>query len=801
MLFPNHIEQKIGFDKIREILNEQCISPMGQKFANSMKFQTDSSRLEKLLAQLREMTQLIEAGLPFPHQNYFDINNELVKANIIGNWLSEDELFKIKLSLGTINQILKFLHTLDPIHFSALLALSENIVSQQQLLKAIEAVIDDKGKVRSDASSDLKAIRYELNYESSSLRKLSETLLRKYKAAGYCEDDTSVTVRNGRLVMPIAAEYKRKIQGFVIDESASGQTSFIEPVELLETNNRIKELEYMERREIIKLLTNLTAQVCKVVPELQKGVHFLGLMDFIRAKALLSGLLQSTVLEISKNQIIKLRDARHPLLWYNNNKVGKKVEPLSIILHTKERILIISGPNAGGKSVCLKTVGLLQYMFQCGLAVTAKEGSEMSIFKDMFVDIGDEQSIENDLSTYSSHLTSMKTLVENCGGKSLVLIDEFGGGTEPQYGGAIAESILLEINKKNVFAVITTHYANLKKVAENTSGLINGAMRYDLDELRPLYQLDMGKPGSSFALEIANKIGLPTHILELAQQKVGLSQVNFDKLMAQAQNDQAKLDEALTKAKQQQKDLAQKIAHYESLQTFLEDNKKSVLNEAKQKAKQLIADTNQKIETTIREIKENKAEKEITKLIREDLKDFGTKLKPEIITNPIETKDEEEISLEKGPIVKGCWVRMKGTETIGEVLSMNGNNVEMSIGDLRTNVKLNKLERISKKEQNHQLKLFKNSNITSNITEKVMHFSGELDVRGMRTEEAIAELETFLDNALILNKHEIKIIHGNGDGILRKMLRERLKQIKQVSSINSEHADRGGEGCTIIGLK
>lgn len=797
MLHPSNIEQKLGFDKLKSLVAERCIGDGGRKFALSMRPIFDKVVLQRLLDQVGQMMRLSQTGNSFPLNFLPDISQELQRVAIVGNWLGEEDVFKIKHIVQTVASCLRFFDIQEKEIYPALNDLAASVFLDKSLLKSIELIIDDKGKIRDNASSQLKAIRYELTYEHGTIRKLSASLIRSYKSQGYCEDDTSVTIRNGRLVIPVAAEYKRKVKGFIIDESATGQTAFIEPVELLDVNNRIKELEYMEKREVIRLLTELTSIIRSYLPDLQRAVHWLGILDFVKAKALLGLELNACIPIFSDQLIVKLDVARHPLLMLSHAVSGKSVEPLSVELNPQERILIVSGPNAGGKSVCLKTVGLLQYMFQTGLPIPASETSKMSIFKDFFIDIGDEQSIENDLSTYSSHLTSMQTVLANCGGKSLLLIDEFGAGTEPNYGGAIAESILLEINKKNVFGVITTHYANLKKVAEATPGMTNASMRYDVEKLQPLYKLEIGKPGSSFAFEIANKIGLPAAIIEAARAKIGQSQVNFDVLIAEVQQEKMALEAKLYSATKKEQELQIQITRYQGLSNYIEENKKQLLNAAKTEAKALLQSVNKKIENTIKDIKEHKADKDITKILREDIEELKETLAPEAM---VEKEEVQVIGVEKGPIEVGCFVRIIGQETMGEVLQLKGKDVLVAFGDIKTTLKLNRVERISKGVFSKNQRA-KTSSISRQISEKTINFSGSLDVRGLRGEEALKEVENLIDNAIILGFSELKIIHGRGDGILRTMIRARLKNIRQIISVSNEHADRGGDGATIVTLK
>jgi DNA mismatch repair protein MutS2 len=605
-------------------------------------------------------------------------------------------------------------------------------------------------------------------------------------------------------VIPIAAEHKRKIKGFVHDESQTGQTVFIEPAEVFDANNEIRELEYEERREIYRILLALTDQIRPHLDDLKKAVNFLAQIDFIRAKAKLAVQLDAVMPKLHERPFVNWTNARHPLLHLSFTKQGKTVVPLGVRLDEKARILIISGPNAGGKSVALKTIGLVQYMLQCGLLVPMADYSDMGVFQNLYIDIGDEQSLENDLSTYSSHLTSMKQFLIGANKRTLFLIDEFGTGTEPGLGGAIAESILEDLNKSGAYGVINTHYTNLKVFADKTPGLVNGAMRFDGEHLEPLYQLEIGRPGSSFAFEIAQKIGLPKGVIDRAKEKLGSQQVNFEKLLKELDIEKRVFSEKNLEISINQRKLAQQLAEYTALKTRLDNEQKQIVNDAKQKAKALVQQANQRIENTIREIKENKAEREATKQVRHELEQFEQKeLKPETLVVEKPQQAEEEFETDNGAITVGSYVRIASQNAIGEVLSLRGKDAEIRIGDLKSTVKLNRLEKVSKKT-------FKAATETKDdrprsqgvdMNEKMQNFSFNLDIRGKRGEEALGEVDRFFDDALMLGYPELRIVHGKGDGILRTLVRNHLRGYKQVARMEDEHADRGGAGVTIVKMK
>ena len=807
MLYPKNIEQKLGFDKVRELLREACVSPLGQQFVDKMRFSDHYETVDKLLRQTAEFKDIVQYEPSFPSSNYLDANPHLNKAAVEGAFLTEEELFEVKLSLRTIAECLRFFaqkaeHQYPTLREITGMAAFEGNVGVKHLLAGLEAVLDDRGRLRDTASPELGRIRRQIITEGGNLRKRLDSLLRGAKSQGWVADDASLTVRGGRMVIPVAAEHKRKIQGFVHDESATGQTVFLEPAEIFDTNNEIRELEYAERREVVRILTGLTDGLRPHVPQLRRAYTFLGLMDFIRAKARLAVRLGAGSPGFVNQPLIDWIDARHPLLYLSFQKQGKSVVPLSISRDEKNRILLISGPNAGGKSVLLKTMGLLQYMHQSGLLVPMAEHSRVGLFRNLFIDIGDEQSLENDLSTYSSHLTNMKYFLQFADPKTLFLIDEFGTGTEPSLGGAIAESILEQLNRSRAFGVINTHYTNLKVFADRHEGLTNGAMRFDGDRLEPMYALEMGKPGSSFAFEIADKIGLPRLVIDQAKEKVGSQQVSFEKLLKELDIERRVFAERNVENATKERKLAQTLQEYTELKNQLDTGRKQLLNEAKAQAKQLVRDANQKIEQTIREIREQQAGKEETRTLRRELERFDETLKPEsVVETP--APEPESVELEGGEITVGSLVRIKGQTTVGEVLAVRGKDAELGIGELKTTVKLSRLEKISRKAYRAVARAEPAPTAMQgvNLNEKMMNFSFNLDLRGKRGDEALTEVDNFIDDALMLGQPELRIIHGKGDGILRTLVRNHLRGYSQVASTTDEHVDRGGAGVTVVRMK
>jgi len=795
LIYPQNFEYKIGFTQIRESLTELCLSPLGQFFVNRMQYLTRFDLVQKLLNQVHEFRSVLVAGGDFPTAHYFDVTEHLNRATLEGSFLEVKAFFELKMSLRTIRQALTFFSQAEATLYPNLRALGEAILIDRHLLAALDKVVDDNGAVRDNASPELARLKADLIHQQGLLRKQIQNVLKQAKAAGWTNGDAEPTVRGGRIVIPVLAEYKRRLKGLIHDESTTGQTVYIEPDTVFELNNDIKDLENAYHRELIRILTALTNQVRPFIPELRKAYQYLGLLDFIRAKALYALRTEATLPTLHKQPLVKWQNARHPLLYLNFKAQDREVVPLTLTLDQEQRLLLISGPNAGGKSVTLKTAGLLQYMLQCGLLIPVQEGSEAGIFDDIFIDIGDEQSLENDLSTYSSHLQNMKQFVVLAGKKSLVLIDEFGTGTEPQLGGAIAEAVLEKLNQQGVYGVITTHYTNLKNFAQRTPGIVNGAMRYDHKELKPLYQLTIGKPGSSFAIEIARKIGLPQEIVNKASNLAGRDKIRYDRLLEELEAEKADLEKRNRDLGIQERKMRQSAKEYADLKELLEENKAGIMAEAKQKAKLLLKDTNQQIESTIQRIKESHADKEQTKQARQELETFTQeKIK-------IEPRTVKRLNTVKGELRSGDLVSLIGQDSVGQIISVKGKTAEVLFGNIKTIVKLENLERVEgqlpkpKKESSEPAKQ------GLNLNQRMADFSPTLDVRGQRAEDALTQLMAFVDDAIMLGIPEIKIIHGRGNGILKQVLRDYLRSVKEVASISNEHVERGGDGVSVVILK
>jgi DNA mismatch repair protein MutS2 len=831
MIYPHNFEQKIGFDDIRRLLKEKCLSSLGEGRVDEMNFSDSFNEIEERLNQTNEFVRIIQEEDSFPAQYFFDVRPSLKRIRVEGMYLDEQELFDLRRSLETIRDIIRFLSSEDEEENSPypnLKKLAGDIAVFPQLITRINGILNQYGKIKDNASQDLLRIRRELASTTSGISRSLNAILRSAQSEGYVDKDVAPTMRDGRLVIPVAPGLKRKIKGIVHDESSSGKTVFIEPAEVVEANNRIRELEGEERREIIRILTSFSDTLRPSVPDILQSYEFLAEVDFIRAKAYFALQTNSLKPALESEPLIDWTMAIHPLLQMSLAKHGKKVVPLDIELNSKQRILIISGPNAGGKSVCLKTVGLLQYMLQCGLLIPLHERSHAGIFGSIFIDIGDEQSIEDDLSTYSSHLTNMKIMMKSCDERSIILIDEFGGGTEPQIGGAIAEAVLKRFNHKKTFGVITTHYQNLKHFAEDHEGVVNGAMLYDRHLMQALFQLQIGNPGSSFAVEIARKIGLPEDVIADASAIVGSEYINADKYLQDIVRDKRYWEGKRQTIRQREKHMEEVIAKYEADIQELDKSRKEIIRKAKEDAERLLQESNAKIENTIRTIKEAQAEKEKTRIARQELNEFRESMEDiekknteEKIARRMEKlrekqnrkkerkdKSQEVQSKPQTPktesIEIGCQVKMKGQSSIGDVLEINGKNVVVAFGMIKTTVKLDRLERVkpsnSQPKNTNTKSTFVSSQTQDSVYEKKLGFKQDIDVRGMRGDEAIQAVTYFIDDAILLGIDRVRILHGTGTGILRTLIRDYLKTVPGIAHFQDEHVQFGGAGITVVDL-
>ena len=845
MIYPQNFEQKIGFDQIRQLLKEKCLSTLGEERVTDMVFSDRFNEVEERLDQVTEFVRILQEEDNFPAQYFFDVRPSLKRIRVEGMYLDEQELFDLRRSLETIRDIVRFLQkseneeeeeTTSP--YPCLKRLAGDITVFPQLIGKINGILSPYGKIKDNASAELARIRRELASTMGSISRSLNSILRNAQSEGVVDKDVTPTMRDGRLVIPVAPALKRKIKGIVHDESASGKTVFIEPAEVVEANNRIRELEGDERREIIRILMEFSNLLRPSIPDVLLSYEFLAEIDFIRAKALFSEQITGLKPAFENKQVIDWTMAVHPLLQLSLAKHGKKVIPLDIELDEKQRILIISGPNAGGKSVCLKTVGLLQYMLQCGLLIPMHERSHAGIFSNIFIDIGDEQSIEDDLSTYSSHLTNMKIMMKNCNERSLILIDEFGGGTEPQIGGAIAEAVLKRFNQKQTFGVITTHYQNLKHFAEDHDGVVNGAMLYDRHLMQALFQLQIGNPGSSFAVEIARKIGLPEDVISDASEIVGSEYINADKYLQDIVRDKRYWEGKRQTIRQREKHMEETIAHYQTEIEELQKSRKEILQKAKEEAEQLMQEANARIENTIRAIKEAQAKKEKTRQIRQELNDFRESLdtltakeQEEKIARKIEKlKEKQNRKKEKkanknqentlsaqalaeqqakkeaerlAAIVPGSYVKIKGQTSVGEVLEINGKKAIVAFGSIKTTVKLDRLERTNAQPKQADVSTkstYISSQTQDSMYEKKLNFKQDIDVRGMRGDEALQAVTYFIDDAILVGMSRVRILHGTGTGILRTLIRQYLQTVPGVSHFADEHIQFGGAGITVVDL-
>jgi DNA mismatch repair protein MutS2 len=780
----SNFEQKLGFDLIRQMLGDLCLSNLGRTWVQEMKFSHDPAEIRISLFQAAELKEIVQFEDKFPAQDYYDLIPELLRIRIPGTYMETDQLAALKLSVTTIAGLLSFLENRQE-KYPELFILASTPSDSGSLYSPISArpflisvvgmvdqIVDNKAQIRDSASPELGRIRKEKSRLQSSVE---NRIMQSFKLArknGWTPEEAEITIRNGRLVIPMINTHKRKIQGFVHDESATGHTVYVEPAEIFETNNEIRELEYAERRETIRILIEFANTLRPETDLLIHAYHFLGKMDFLRAKASfalrVSGIKPIHFPEPGSPASLSWRQALHPLLFLSHLKQKKTIVPLDISLNANQRILIISGPNAGGKSVCLKTVGLVQYMFQCGLLPPVKEDSEFCIFRRIFIDIGDEQSIDNDLSTYSSKLINLKYFIENVDENSLFLIDEMGTGTDPSLGGAIAEATLEALNARLAMGVVTTHYSNLKLLANREPGIVNGAMLFDLKKLKPLYQLKIGKPGSSFALEIAHEIGFPVNVLDHARTKTGKSQLDFDRELQNLEVEKQELDQKNVELRVADDFLAELIGKYEKLNDELVLKKQEILQKARDEARHLLENSNRIIEKTIKEIRESQADKEKTRESRAEL----ARVKEQLLAEAVKEINgpKPEVPRTKSEISGG---QSNSRETVRFTADMIGSQAVP-----------------------HRFQKY-----FDDINDKVTHFSLTLDLRGTRAEEALGLLQRYIDDAILCSVSEVRILHGKGNGVLRQVTRDYLRSVKEVKSARDAPVESGGAGITMVSFR
>ena len=823
MIYPGNFEHKIGFDRIRDLIKGYCLFERGMLFVDDMQFISHASSIIETLKLVSEFQNILESDESFPSDHYRDMIPVFKKLRVEGAIIEKPELFELKQSLETIKLILQFFGKGASESYPALRELARKVVVYPFVLEQINRIMTGKGKIKDNASQDLLKIRRSLKQHISMVSARMQSILKRARTEGYVDEDTELSMRNGRMVIPVRSSDKRKIQGLVHDESASGKTSFIEPSAIVELNNQIKELENVERREVMRILGAFTEAIRPYLDEMIRTYQFLGHIDFIRAKARFANAIGGLVPDMNDGPDMLWEKAIHPLLLMNFKRSGKEVVPLDITLDDEKRLLLISGPNAGGKSVCLQTVGLLQYMFQCGIPVPVGAPSKFGVFEKIFLDFGDEQSLDNDLSTYSSHLLNMKFFLKNAEEGTLILIDEFGSGTEPKLGGALAQAILGELDDLGVFGVVTTHYSNLKHFASSRESIINGAMLFDHQKMCPLYVLQIGKPGSSFAFEIARSIGLPEHILMTATSEVGEDHIYFDKHLREIARDKRYWENKRHRIRKAEKKLQETLETYEAELKAFEKNKKELLLQARSDAEDLLKSVNRKIEHTIKTIRETQAEKEQTRfarqalekekekimqsadsvepIIKEKLEKLGREKKIRRVDNAAKGSDKQTESSGTSGLQAGDAVRMIGQDVFGEIMEVMEQTVMVAFGNMITTVPIDNIEKVSQSEYRDHTRLqTRISSVSSRITERKMHFKPALDIRGKRVDEAIPLIQDFIDEAIMVSTSKLSILHGKGNGILRQVVRDYLHTVDVVKTYHDEHPDRGGAGVTLVEL-
>ena len=847
------IESKLAFDKIRGSIAARCSTAYGRDRAENEEVSIDPAEIERRLGLADEMRVILMFETSFPTSGYADCIPFLVPLRSPFSHIDLPSLVLLRGALDTLRRILSFFNGCREGQYPLLRNMASAVLSFPEVLRRIDEILDKFGEVRDNASPELYSIRRAIKDKESAVSRRIQAILRKAQEDGVSDPDASVSVREGKMLIPVSSGNKKKVPGIVFDESASGRTSFIEPMEVVELNNQLRELHFEEQREILRILTEFTDFLRPYIDDVIDSQKFMGELDFILAKAVVSSRYRGGKPVLSDRGEVLLRQGRHPLLEEALEKEGKKIVPLDVVLTPQKRILLISGPNAGGKSVCLKTVGLLQYMFQWGMPVPASESSEMTVFNNMFVDIGDDQSLENDLSTYSSHLLNMKEAVTLADDRSLVLIDEFGSGTEPAAGGAIAEEILSEFEKKGCYGVITTHYTNLKFYASNSSRIANGAMLFDVQKIQPLFRLEIGLPGNSFAFELARKIGLPESIVHGAEERAGKDYVAVERNLRKIARNRRELEERLVRVKAADRTLDSMTERYEKELSEIKALRKSVLEEAKAQAAEIVAQANRQIENTIREIRESQAEKQRTQELRSELRDFAASVADDSAARSemearierkmaqiIERKKrQEERRARRGAdasgdlgnrsvpgggtgaagagagassdntapdrIAPGVYVRVEDSGMCGEVVQISGKKAVIAVGEILSRIDVSKLTPLSANQYRSSVKspraVASSVRLSSSISDRKLSFKPSIDIRGMHLDEAIPTITRYIDDALMVGMSEVSILHGKGAGVLKEEIRKLLRITPGVVSFADEHVERGGSGITVVKLE
>lgn len=819
MIYPRDFEQKIGFSPLRHLLKEKCETEMGAEEVDRMTFSADRKLLQTELGCVDEMKRLISSGIPLPRFSYHNVALWLKQHRSPGAYLSADQLYLSALSFRTMKEVYSFFHREDNSSGAAVYLRERfrDIPYFDALEKEIFRCIEKDGGVKDNASPQLFEIRKSISSLSRSMHGIMRRVLESSVQSGLVERDASPVIRDGRMVIPVSSANKKGIPGIVHDTSSTGKTVFIEPSEVVEAGNRLRELQIEEAQEIISILINLTSSLQPHAEEIDTGCRLLSEYDFIKAKALFAIETGAELPVIENTPEIDWYHAVHPGLLLTLRTQGREVVAMNLRLDASRRMLLISGPNAGGKSVSLKTVGTVQYMMQCGLLPTLYSNSHMGVFRNIFIDIGDEQSMENDLSTYSSHLSNMKYFLKHADARTLVLADEIGSGTEPLIGAALAQAILTRLGESGCFGVLTTHYRNLKVFAEKTEGFINGAMMYDRQHLRPTFQLSVGEPGSSFALEIAGNIGLPQEVIDIAKDIVGTEYVDSERFLLDIQRDKRYWKNKRLEIKEKENRLNRLLEEYEDKADELKQQRSAILKEARQEAREILQGANTQIERSIHEIRKSQAEKEKSKAVRLELEKYKKTLESEAINDGIpealkplrhKSRKKKDESRKKTPeiisqeINEGDYVKMENSGVAGKVISIKGSKAEVAFGALRTTIDLSKLQKTGKPKTSvtNNPVLASRGSAESVSRERQLKFKNEIDVRGFRADEALQAITYFLDDALQFNAGKVRILHGTGHGILRTLIREQLKSNPNVKSFYDEDVRFGGAGITVVEL-
>lgn len=828
------LEQKIGFDKVRTMVSVKCATDYARKRVEEEEFSCEEDDILMRLSLTDEMRVICLFEDSFPSSGYVDTKPFLLPLSAESTYIDLTSLAKLRTSQETLRSVLSFFRGCKEDLYPNLRAISSSVTCFPEVGRRINAILDKNNEVKDSASPELQEIRSQLRSKEGSIAKRITAILKKAQAEGLVDEGVEVSIRDGRTLIPVAAANKKKIPGLVYDESATGKTAFVEPLEVVELENQVRELQFDEQREILRILLEFTDFIRPYLPELIAASEYLGEIDFIRAKALVAVDMRAGMPVLSTDGAMTLRKARHPLLEASLRRERKEIVPLTLTLSKEKHILLISGPNAGGKSVCLKTVGLLQYMFQWGLLIPSSEISEMLVFDEIFIDIGDNQSLENDLSTYSSHLSNMRDILDRATASSLVLIDEFGSGTEPAAGGAIAEAMLGELDRRGVFGVITTHYTNLKLYASGSTGVGNGAMLFDAAAIQPLFKLEQGLPGNSFAFELARKMGLPEALVHDAEERAGSEYVNMERNLRRISRSKKALDEKLAHIKATDRTLESLTDKYQKELGEVKALKKEILDQARAEAKEILEEANRKVERTIRDIKEAQAEKEKTREARKDLEEFRKKLQDDAqseMDRKIEAKMEQirarkereaQRKVRRGeqaalaaaeaarresapkpadePLKVGDKVRVIDSDLVGEITKISARDIYVSIGSIISRTKKSKLEKISSQQYKEQSKPVRRSVSydSSSIHERRLQFSPSIDLRGERLNDALDKVMHFIDDAMMLGMGQVKILHGKGTGVLREEIRKYLKTVPGVASARDEAIEFGGAGITVV---